>query len=222
MAEIRPPEALGDPQGIAVGMGLFGVDPAAVPESVGVDHKGIVVPAAHRIPQPGRVVRNGQGPSVGEHLAENHPHQGLIQKRRDRGGLQDLERTAGEIDPRHAGRQAIAVRIIDVIARGTLRRYRRCPGRHLHVARFQVPGQIEIQASDVAGIAVVNGAFGRPDAREIRRAVRKPGSRRRQIRLAVGQARNSGSLVVQPLRCSGRSEQTKDDEDAHGIDFMPK
>ncbi len=108
-----------------------------------LDDEGVAVPAPDGIPKPCRLGHIGQRTPVGEHLAERHADERLVQQCRDLGCVQDPERSATEVDARCAGRQAIAVRIVNVIPALALRLNLRRPRRHLHVFRFQILGEIE-------------------------------------------------------------------------------
>jgi hypothetical protein len=171
VADVEAAESLDHSKGIAVRVGFERIEPPVVLESGGLDDKRLSVPAAHGVSEPGRLGRRRQRTPVGEDLPEGHPGLRFVEDRRHPRRLQDLEWPSTEIDAWRSWRQAIAVRIVDVIAAGTLRLNRCRPCRHSNVFRLQVLGEIEEQTLGEARIAAADATFSGPDARQIGLAV---------------------------------------------------
>ena len=121
----------------------------------------------------------GQRATVAEYLAERHADERFVQEGRDVRGLNNPEGAPAKVDAWRARRQAIAVRIVDMIAGLTLGLDLRRPLRHLHIAGLQVLGKIEKEALGEARVPPVDRTFGGPDARQIRPSVGRPRSGRR-------------------------------------------
>jgi hypothetical protein len=100
-----------------------------------------------------------------------------------------LERAA-HVDARHAERQALSVGIVPVVAVETHLQHGGAPGGELDVAGLEALREI---------LEVIEVADG-PDAREVRVAVNGARHRRREIGFAIGEARDAGGRIVNPLR----------------------
>ena len=92
------------------------------------------------------VIHTRRRTPVREDLTEDHSHQSLVDDGRDSGRLQDLERSTAEIDSGHSGRQAITVRVVDVVAAHALPGNSLRPRGHLNSLGGQILGEVEVVA----------------------------------------------------------------------------
>jgi hypothetical protein len=147
-------------------------------------------------------------------LTEHHAHSCLVQQRGDARSNKYLEwPTHGQ--PWHTRRQAIPVRVVDVISTPSLSLNGRSPGRHLHGITIEAPGQVEKQALVSAYRWRVRQTRGRPDTRQVWPPVRVPGDWSRQIRLPIWEPRDPRRGIVQPLCLRPVSQRKARERDEH-------
>ena len=98
-----------------------------------------------------------------------------------------------------SGRQAITVRVVNVIEARALPDNSLCPRGHPNSFRGQILGQVEVVALNETTAAVIDAALRRPDAGEVGCAVGEFRRFRRQVGRTIGKAGNPGRGIVQPL-----------------------
>ena len=147
------------------------LNPAVVTTSVSPSH------SSDRVAQPRRIGILRQIAAIGEHRPMRAVGR-LVQDHHQRRRLDD-PRQVEEVVERDADRQALRERAVFPRVAHALQEQRLGP--RLDVLGLEILRDVE--AVDRAGAS--------PDAGEIRLAVRRPRRGRRQVRLAVGQARDS-------------------------------
>ena len=184
----RRRKALGEPQGFGLRV-PSDVEPSPVVEPGGRHHERVLLPAAHRIPQPRRVHLLRQAPAVGEDCPVRAVRR-LIEHDDEPRRLDDAGQAA-KIQEGHADGHAVRERAVLPEVLHPLQADGFRPG--LDVAGLQLLG-------DVVVVAVLAGPPGAPDAGQVGLAVMRPGGRSGQVRLAVGQTGDAGRRKVDPLR----------------------
>src|ERR1051326_7747421 len=143
MPDSGPLEALNNMQRVAIRVGPFCAEPSAIAEPDALDDEHVSFPPADGIAEPCRLhfTQFRQRPSIREYLAKDHPHERFMQHHSELRRLKNLEGTAC-VDARHTQRQAVAIRVIDMITIPALFLNGGCPWSQLDLVRFKAVGEI--------------------------------------------------------------------------------
>ena len=206
-----------------------GVDRRAVVESARLDDEGVALPAADGISEIGRKFEGGgKFASIRENLAVEAVD--FVQNHRLFGRLNDFERFGKQ--PCHGPAVLAMANIVDTPLGGPPLHRRLSCGRQNGLSGLQIGQDVEpvlvhhfefhpeqrglrlglVRGAEHALEFSGRSALVRPDARQIRLAVRAARRRRGEIRLSVFQPRRARRRVVEPLRVRANRQENSPQE----------